>query len=224
MSIQNWPEEERPREKLLAKGAAALADSELLAIFLRVGVAGMSAVALSDHLLKHFGSLANLYQATLSDFSAIKGIGPAKYVQLQATLELAKRVLGSQTAEAPISVAQIQEYIQLILQPLTHEECWVFYLDDQRKLIASECIARGDAAHATFCKKKFTQKLLMHTAPIHAAILAHNHPKSTAKPSFSDIKTTQEIFKLLSLFDIQLLDHLIIGAGSIFSMHEHQLF
>jgi DNA repair protein RadC len=224
MSIQDWPIDERPREKLLARGAPALTDSELLAIFLRVGVTGMSAVDLSEYLLNHFGSLAHLYQAKLSDFEAIKGIGPAKYVQLQATLEMAKRVLGSQTADAPFSAAQMTQYIQMILQPLTHEEFWIFYLNDQRILIGSECIAKGGEAQVFFCKKKFTQQLLSHQTPIYAAILAHNHPAAEAKPSFSDIKTTQEIAALLNCFDIQLIDHLIIGAGSTFSMHAHQLF
>lgn len=222
MSIQDWPKEDRPREKLLAQGADALSDAELLAIFLRVGVVGMSAVDLSEHLLNHFGGLANLYQAKLSDFDAVKGIGQAKYVQLQATLEMARRVLHDHIILKPLSSEQLKEYIHLKLQHSKEEQLWLFYLDEQKILIAAECVAEGQATHLPLAKKTFMQAVLKHQPA--AIIMAHNHPNASMQPSFSDIQTTKIVDVMLNAVDICLVDHFIIGQDGVFSMAECALF
>ncbi|MDR1367209.1 MAG: DNA repair protein RadC [Candidatus Accumulibacter sp.] len=214
MSINDWPKTERPRERLLAQGAPALSDAELLAIFLRVGVKGKSAVDLARELLVSFGSLGALFSAKLSDFSAIPGIGTAKYAQLQAVLEMTKRSLVEEMKlkNAFSSPKAVRDYLRLNLSGLAHEVFFALWLDAQNRLILSEELFRGTLTHTSVYPREVVKKALMHNAA--AIIFAHNHPSGISNASDADKELTRRLKKALDLIDVKVLDHFIVAAQS----------
>lgn len=213
MAITDWPEDERPRERLLAKGAAVLSDAELLAIFLRVGVRGKSAVDLARDLIAHFGSLGKLCSAPLSDFRAFPGMGEAKYAQLQAVLELARRALGEVLRERDLlsSPGAVRDWLRLNLGHLPHEVFMVLLLDTQNRLIEACELFRGTLTQTSVYPREVVKLALAHNAA--AAILAHNHPSGTREPSRADETLTRSLKQALAMVDVQVLDHFIVAGN-----------
>jgi DNA repair protein RadC len=223
MSITDWPEDQRPRERLIKLGAAALSDAELLAVFLRVGVKGKSAVELGHEMLSHFGSLQGLFSAPMGSFSLIHGLGPAKYAQLQAVLELANRALAEQLKENCTlnSPQAVKHYLQLLIGNKSFETFVVLFLDVKNRLIQSEELFRGSLTRASVYPREIVKRALHHNCA--AVILAHNHPSGHTEPSSSDIELTNELKKALSLVDIKVLDHIVVAGNRAHSFAEHGL-
>ncbi len=212
MAITDWPESERPRERLLKHGAGALSDAELLAIFLRVGVKGASAVDLARILLGHFGSLNRLFAATVAEFAEIPGMGSAKYTQLQSVLELARRALREEMAagDALSSPRAVRDWLRLTLGSLPHEVFIVLLLDAQNRLIAAEELFRGTLTQTSVHPREVVKLALAHNAA--GVLLAHNHPSGVAEPSRADEALTQALRQALALVDVKLLDHFIVAG------------
>jgi len=221
MSIKDWPAEERPREKLLAKGAGTLTDAELLAIFLRTGIAGKTAVDLARELLDEFGSLQALLEADQTGFCQGKGLGSAKYTQLQAVLEMAKRhyVEVLQRGDVLTSPEATRAYLSAQLRGYSYEVFACLFLDNQHRVIIFEELFRGTIDSASVYPREVVKKALLHNAA--AVIFAHNHPSGANEPSQSDKQITEKLKQSLSLFDIRVLDHFIIGDGEPYSFAEH---
>jgi len=214
MSITDWPEDERPRERLLARGASALSDSELLAIFLRVGMKGKSAVDLARELIGHFGSLNRLFSATLAELSVIPGMGPAKYVQLQAVLEMSRRALSEElkTNNTLSTPGAVRDFLRLQLAGLPQEVFFALWLDAQNRLIAAEELSRGTLTQTSVYPREVVKRALSHNAA--AVVLAHNHPSGVSEPSSADEILTRELKQALALVDVRVLDHFIIAGSS----------
>ena len=223
MAITDWPAEQRPRERLIKHGAQALSDAELLAVFLRVGVAGKSAVDLGRDMVTHFGSLGRMFAASLDEFSAINGLGPAKFAQLQAVLELARRSLLEelQTGVALSSPQAVKQYLQLLLAPKPYESFAVLFLDVKNRLIACEELFRGTLTHTSVYPREIVKASLAHNAA--GVILAHNHPSGTTDPSAADKSLTQALKQALALVDVRVLDHFVVAAREIYSFLENGL-
>lgn len=219
-SIRHWPAAERPREKLLERGAAALSDAELLAIFLRTGVPGRSAVDLARELIGRFGGLRALMRASEQDFCAQRGLGQAKYVQLQAVLEIARRHLGEtmRRGEALNDPRAAGEFLRLKLQDLEHEVFGALFLDTQHRVLAYEELAQGTLDGAAVYPREVVKRALRHNAA--AVIFAHNHPSGKSEPSAADRLLTERLKQALGLLDIRVLDHLVIGEGAPVSFSE----
>ncbi|HPT48813.1 MAG TPA: DNA repair protein RadC [Accumulibacter sp.] len=215
MAINDWPEDERPRERLLGRGAAALSDAELLAIFLRVGVKGKSAVDLGRELIARFGGLNRLFAATLDEFSVVPGMGPAKYAQLQAVLEMARRALGEEMRQGHVfsSPGAVRDYLRLHLAGLPHEVFFALWLDAQNRLIAAEELFRGTLTQTSVYPREVVKRALWHNAA--AVVLAHNHPSGVAEPSQADQVLTSELKRILTLIEVRVLDHFIVAAQSL---------
>lgn len=211
--ISNWPVEERPREKLLARGAAALSDGELLAIFLRTGVKGKSAVDLARELLKEFHGLRSLLSAPQERFCASKGLGAAKYAQLQAVLEMSRRYLWEEVkrGEALTSPEHTRRYLKTRLYGYPHEVFACLFLDNRHRVIDYEELFRGTIDGASVHPREVVKRALHHNAA--AVILAHNHPSGVTEPSQADAHMTQRLKEALTLVDVRVLDHLIVGDG-----------
>ena len=215
MAITDWPDDERPRERLLTQGAAALSDAELLAIFLRVGVKGMSAVDLARALLAHFDhSLARLAGATPRELTAVNGIGPAKAAQLVATLELARRGLHEQLREktAMNAPAAVRDWLRLKLSNLPHEVFVALWLDAQNRLIADDTLFTGSLTQTSIHPREVVKQALARNAA--AVIIAHNHPSGLAEPSAADRTVTQTLKAALNLVEVRLLDHFIVAGNA----------
>lgn len=212
MAITDWPEDERPREKLLQRGAAALSDGELLALFLRVGVRGKSAVDLARDLLQHFGGLTELCRASPEEFAAFPGMGPAKYAQLQAVMELARRALAEEMRKGSVfdSPQAVRDWLRLRLAALPHEVFLVILLDAQHHLIESHELFRGTLTQTSVYPREVVKLALRHNAA--AVIFAHNHPSGAAEPSIADEQLTRTLKQALALVDIGVLDHFIVGG------------
>lgn len=213
MAIRDWPENERPRERLLRDGAASLSDAELLAIFLRVGLRGKSAVDLARDLMDRFGGIAALCHAPIADFAAVPGMGPAKYVQLQAVLELARRALKEELRGGDIlgSPRQVRDYLRLHLAALPHEVFMVLLLDAQNRMLAAEELFRGTLTQTSVYPREVVKRALSANAA--AVVFAHNHPSGVAEPSTADQLLTASLKQALALVDVKVLDHFIV-AGS----------
>ncbi len=211
MAISQWPVAERPREKLLAKGAEALSDAELLAIFLRTGTRGVTAVDLARQLLDNFGGLKPLLQASEKDFCQHHGLGPAKYVQLQAVLEMAKRHMYEQLSrgDALCSPAQTRQFLSAQLSGYPHEVFACLFLDNRNRVIAFEKMFYGTIDGASVYPREVVRMALKKNAA--ATIFAHNHPSGVAEPSHADEQITQRLKEALALVDIRVLDHFVIG-------------
>jgi DNA repair protein RadC len=216
MSITDWPTGERPREKLLQRGAASLSDAELLAIFLRTGVVGKSAVDLARELLVRFGSLTRLFAAAEKEFCAIHGMGRAKYVQLQAVVEMARRALHEEmhSGDALNSPRAVRDFLQLMLQARQQEVFVAIFLDAQHRVLATEELFHGTLTQTSVYPREIVKRALHHNAA--ALIFAHNHPSGVAEPSEADRLLTEELKKSLRLVDVRVLDHFIVaGAGGL---------
>jgi len=223
MAINNWPRDERPREKLLLRGPAALSDAELLAIFLRTGVPGKSAVALARDLLCEFGNLRALLGADRRRFCASHGLGNAKYAQLQAVLEMARRHQRETLArqDTLTSPAQAQAYLQARLSDYPQEVFACLFLDNRHRVIEYEELFRGTIDGASVHPREVVRRALHHNAA--ALILAHNHPSGIAEPSEADRRITRRLGDALALVDVRVLDHVVVAAGTFISMAEHGL-
>ena len=221
MAITDWPEEQRPRERLIRHGPQALSDAELLAVFLRVGVTGKSAVDLGRDMVGHFGSLNGLFTATLRDFSAINGLGPAKFAQLQAVLELARRALGEELQAGIVlsSPQAVKQYLQLLLGSKAYESFAVLFMDVKNRLIRSEELFRGTLTHTSVYPREVVKAALSHNAA--SIILAHNHPSGTPEPSTADRTLTKALAQALALVDVRVLDHFIVAGRHVYSFAEH---
>ena len=222
-SIKQWPEQERPRERLLQQGAQSLSDAELLAIFLRSGSQQHSAVELSRLLLQHFGSLNAVFDATLTDVSKFHGIGNTKYSQLMAVKELGRRYLQNHINQgADLSRSDlIKDYLRYELLGEQQEVFAVLCLDAQLRKINFKKLFYGSL---NYCSVSINQ-LLRHAIHHHATaiVIAHNHPHGTAQPSFEDKQLTQDIQRACELLEIKLIDHIIIAPEQNFSFAEHRL-
>ncbi|MDR2113008.1 MAG: DNA repair protein RadC [Candidatus Accumulibacter sp.] len=212
MAITDWPKDERPRERLLAHGAVNLSDAELLAIFLRVGAAGKSAVDLARELIEHFGGLNRLFTAGEKEFSAIPGMGRAKYAQLQAVLEMARRALGEGMRErdAFSNPAAVRDYLRLKLSGLAHEVFFALWLDARHRLLAAEELFRGTLAQTSVYPREVLKQALARNAA--AVVFAHNHPSGGTEPSSADEALTRSLSRALALIDVKVLDHFIVAG------------
>lgn len=217
MSIRDWPEGERPREKLLAHGSATLSDAELLAVLLGSGVPGKDAIALGRELLMGAGSLSALLGRPDQSVRAV-GLGPAKRARIAAALELARRSLAEQLAERP-SLANPRDsgkYLRARLRHLPYEVFGCLYLDNRHRVLAFEELFRGTVDGASVHPREVVRACLAHNAC--AVIFAHNHPSGVAEPSAADQAITRELRNALQLVGVRVLDHLVIGAGEPVSM------
>lgn len=214
MGIRDWPEGDRPRERLQRLGAAALSDAELLAIFLRVGVRGKSAVELARDMLKRFdGDLGKLAAAPFRELSTIVGVGPAKASQLAASLELARRALGSKLAAQDVlaSPQAVRDWLRLRLSHTPHEVFLALWLDSGNRLIAAEEMFRGTLNQTSVHPREVVKHGLAHNAA--AVIFAHNHPSGRSEPSGADLALTRALREALALVDIRVVDHFIVAPG-----------
>lgn len=212
MAITDWPEAERPREKLLEHGAGTLSDAELLALFLRVGIKGKTAVDLARDLLLHFGSLTRLCASPADEFASIPGMGLAKYAQLQAVMELARRALSEQMQARDMfdSPATVRNWLRLKIGTLPHEVFCVLLLDARNQLIVAEELFRGTLTQTSVYPREVVKLALRHNAA--AVILAHNHPSGAREPSTADEMLTRTLKQALDLVDVRVLDHFVVTA------------
>lgn len=220
MSISEWPEPERPREKLLSRGANALSDAELLAIFLRTGTRGKTALDIARELLSHFDGLRGLLEATREDVCAAPGVGSAKYAQLQACLALTERFLlhDLDRGEVLQSPDKTRRFLKSRLRSYQQEVFACLFLDNQHRVIKFEELFRGTIDGASVYPREVVKKALAVNAA--AVILAHNHPSGLAEPSQADIRITDKLKSALLLVDIRVLDHMIVGDGEVLSFAE----
>ncbi len=220
MKMSQWPEAERPREKLLNLGAQSLSDAELLAIFLRTGIPGANAVDLARQLLVEFGSLKRLMAANLREFCQGKGLGTAKYVQLQAVLELSRRYFESEPEQKPqfTSSAYTMNFISRRMAHYSQEVFAILLLDSQHQFLHFQPVFFGTINAAPVYPRELVKLALSHNAA--AVILTHNHPSGIAEPSPADQQITQRIVEAMALLDIRVLDHIIVGEGRHTSMAE----
>jgi DNA repair protein RadC len=224
MSFKDLPAEARPREKLIARGAGALGDVELLALLLRTGVAGKNVLQLAQELLDTFRGLAGLLNADLPALGRIKGLGgTAKRAQLAAVLELARRVLAERLKERAVfdSPDAVKHYLQLHLAARPHEVFAALFVDAQHRLIALEELFRGTLTHTSVYPREVVTRALHHQAC--AVVLAHNHPSGCAEPSRADESLTRTLKAALALIDVRVLDHVIVTPGEALSMAERGL-
>lgn len=223
MAITDWPAGERPREKLLQRGAAALSDAELLAIFLRTGVQGKSAVDLARDLIVKFGDLTRLIAASEKDFCAIHGLGQAKFVQLQAVVEISRRALHEEmnAGDALNSPRAVREYLQLLLRTRQQEVFVALFLDAQHRVISTEELFQGTLTQTSVYPREVVKRALYNNAA--AVIFAHNHPSGVAEPSQSDQLLTSALKQALQLVDVRVLDHFIVAGADCLSFAERGL-
>jgi DNA repair protein RadC len=236
MSLKDLPTDAQPREKLLARGPAALSDAELLAILLRTGIVGKGVLQLAQELLDPpvrnalpgqpaggFGGIAGLLHTSASDLERIKGLGPAKRAELVAVLELARRALAQQMTERTVfdSVDAVKHYLQLHLAAKGHEVFAVLFLDSQHRLQTMEELFRGTLTQTSVYPREVVLRALHHQAA--AVVLAHNHPSGSVQPSRADEALTQTLKAALALVDVRVLDHVIVAQGQALSMAEKGL-
>lgn len=223
MAITDWPADERPREKLLAKGAEALSDAELLAIFLRIGVQGKSAVDLARDLLNRFGSLNGIFVATEAEISAVHGMGMSKYAQLQAIFEMVQRALKEEMRERNVltSPEQVRNYLCLRMGQLPQEIFVALFLDAQNRLLESETLFTGTLTQTSVYPREVLKRALHHNAA--AVILAHNHPSGLTEPSRADEVLTRKLKEALDMVDVRVLDHFVVAGNSALSFAERGL-
>ena len=236
MPLKDLPIDAQPREKLLARGPAALSDAELLAILLRTGIVGKGVLQLAQELLDEpqrdsttgqptggFGGIAGLLHTSAADLERIKGLGPAKRAELVAVLELARRALAQQLREREVfdSADTVKHYLQLHLASKGHEVFAVLFLDSQHRLLALEELFRGTLTQTSVYPREVVLRALHHQAA--AVVLAHNHPSGSVQPSRADEQLTQTLKATLALVDVRVLDHVIVAPGQALSMAEKGL-
>ena len=217
MAITDWSTDSRPRERLLSQGAAALSDAELLAIFLRTGIAGKTAVDLGHVLLADFGSLANVLSANKQSFCDRPGLGPAKYAGLQAVLEMAKRAVGQSLKKTNVlgSPCEVNAFLQYWMRDKPFEVFSVLFLDSQNGLIEAKELFRGTVSQTAVYPREVVRNAINLNAS--AVILAHNHPSGCAEPSAADARLTRALKEALAIVDVQVLDHLIVAGPAHYS-------
>ncbi|RNE82444.1 RadC family protein [Vibrio cholerae] len=220
MSLKDLPTESMPREKLLQRGPQSLSDAELLAIFLRTGTHGMNVLALADLLLRDFGSLRALFSASKEQFCRHKGLGEAKFVQLQAVLEMTQRYLAEtlKRGDALTSPQQTKLYLSSVLRDRQREAFYILFLDNQHRVIRDEILFEGTIDAASVYPREVVKRALHHNAA--AVILAHNHPSGVAEPSQADRRITDRLRDTLGLVEIRVLDHFVVGDGEVVSFAE----
>jgi len=223
MALKDLPVDARPREKLLARGPAALADAELLALLLRTGLRGHGVLQLAEQTLASFGGLAGLLRTDADDLKRVKGLGPAKRAEIAAVLELARRSIGQQLAERPVlDVPQrVKDYLRLHLAGRPHEVFAVLFLDARHRLLALEEMFRGTLTQTSVHPREVAKRALALNAA--AVLLAHNHPSGVAEPSRADEFLTQTLVGALALVDVRVLDHFVVGGTDIVSFAERGL-
>ncbi len=220
MSITDWPREERPREKLLLRGPESLSDAELLAIFLRTGVAGQTAVDLARSLLSEFSGLGHLLASDQQRFCRARGLGLAKFAQLQAVLEMSRRYLREQLppSQSLTSPEQTHDYLRARLRHYPYEVFACLFLDNRHRVMRYEELFRGTIDGASVHPREVVKRALEHNAA--ALIFAHNHPSGVAEPSRADRQITRRLRDALALVEIRVLDHIVIGEGEAVSLAE----
>jgi DNA repair protein RadC len=221
--LKDIPAAARPREKLLASGAAALADAELVALLLRTGLKGVSVLQLAQQLLDACGGVRGLLGARPEDLKRVKGLGPAKRAELGAVIELARRAIAQQFAERPVfdAPSTIKDYLQLQLGGRGAEVFAVMFLDAQYRLLRFEEMFHGTLTQTSVYPREVVKRALeCHAA---AVVLAHNHPSGAAEPSRADETLTQALKAALRLVDVQVLDHFVVGHGATLSFAERGL-
>ncbi len=224
MAFKDLPADMRPREKLIARGAAALGDAELLALLLRTGVVGKNVLQLAQELLDTFGGIAGLLNTRVDDLKKIKGLGgTAKRAELTAVLELARRAMAERLKERAVfdSPEAVKHYLQLHIASRPHEVFVALFLDSQHRLIALEELFRGTLTQTSVYPREVVIRALHHHAA--AVVLAHNHPSGGVEPSRADESLTQTLKAALGLVDVRVLDHVIVAAGQTLSMAERGL-
>jgi DNA repair protein RadC len=223
MSLKDLPAELRPREKLLARGAGALSDIELLALLLRTGLPGQGVFGLAEALLLRFGGFAGLLHAQAADLQRIKGLGPAKRAEVSAVVEMARRALAQPLHSAAVFDApqKVKDYVGLHLAARTQEVFAVLFLDGQHRLLKLEEMFHGTLTQTSVHPREVVRRALALNAG--AVVLAHNHPSGLAEPSRADENLTQTLKSALQLVDVRVLDHLIVGQGSVVSLAERGL-
>ncbi len=221
--MKDLPAEQRPREKLLAHGAVALADAELLALLLRTGYKGRGVVAMAGDVLAACQGLAGLLNIEPAKLKAIKGLGPAKRAELLAVMELARRALSQQLKAAPVFDApgRVKDYLALQLGGRPQEVFVVLFLDGQNRLLHTEEMFFGTLTQTSVYPREVIRLALRHNAG--AVVLAHNHPSGVAEPSRADEFLTQTLKTALRLVDVHVLDHIIVGQGQVVSLAERGL-
>lgn len=220
MPITDWPKAERPREKLLNLGAAALSDAELLAIFLRTGTKGRTAVDLARDIVAHFQGLRNLLLAEQNEFCQFSGLGEAKFAQLQAVMELARRHLAETLHRGNFlqNPQATRDYLSARLRDLPYEVFACLFLDNKHRVIEFEILFQGTINGASVHPREVIRKTLKHNAA--ALILAHNHPSGIAEPSSADRHITRQLSDALALIDVRVLDHIVVGDGECVAFSE----
>lgn len=223
MSIRNWPERERPREKLLERGPNVLTEAELLAILLGAGVRGQSALDVARSLLVEFGSLGGLLTAERIRICGTRGLGPARYVVLQASLELARRHYQELMGTSPIPGNRdaLRTFLQMRLRDLPYEVFCCLWLDSRQRVIAFDELFRGTVDQASVHSREVVRQALARNAS--GVILVHNHPSGVAEPSRADEVTTRRLREALAAVEVRLVDHLVIGDGVCESFAERGL-
>jgi len=223
MPIADWPSQEKPREKLLLKGPAALSDAELLAIFLRTGTRGLTAVDLARELLGKFDGLRPLLETDARDLCNVRGLGMAKYVQLKAALELGRRYLEAGLKRDAVlnNPQQTRDYLKSRLRAYPHEVFACLFLDNRHRIIGFEELFTGTIDGASVHPREVVKRGLFHNAA--ALIFAHNHPSGIAEPSEADQAITTRLKEALGLVDIRVLDHFVIGDKEVVSFAERGL-
>jgi DNA repair protein RadC len=221
--MKDLPADQRPREKLLARGAASLVDAELLALLLRTGYRGQGVLALAGEVLHRFGGFAGLLHATAPELAQVKGLGPAKRAELLAVIEMARRALAEQMSERPVfdSPGRVKDFLSLQLHAREHEVFAVMFLDGQHRLLVLEEMFRGTLTQTSVYPREVVKRALALNAG--AVVLAHNHPSGVAEPSRADEYLTQTLKSALQLVDVRVLDHVVVGQGQVVSMAERGL-
>jgi DNA repair protein RadC len=222
-NIAAWPAGERPRERLLAQGAAALTDAELILVILGNGNAGTSALDIARELLGRHRNLSTLFSETPGKLAEAKGVGPTKAAQLKAGIELARRLLREEMTygSALTSPEAVRDYLRLTLASLPHETFVVLFLDSQHRLLAADELFRGTLAQTSVYPREIVKAALAHNAA--AVIFAHNHPSGVAEPSRADELLTQALKQALALVDIRTLDHFVVAGHRVVSFAERGL-
>lgn len=220
MSIKEWPQTERPREKLINKGPESLSDAELLAIFIRTGLPGKSAIELARDMLLESGGLRALLNLPQNQLCLNKGIGTAKYVQFQAGLELGRRYLMEKLDHGDVinSPQASRDYLTMCLRDKPYESFYALYLDTKHRVIHHHELFRGTIDNASVPVREVVKEALKHNAA--AMIVAHNHPSGVAEPSAADKSLTETLFLALGMVGIKLLDHFVVGDGEVVSFAE----
>jgi DNA repair protein RadC len=223
LGIADWPPQERPRERLLAQGAGRLADAELVAVCLRSGIRGKSAVDLARELIAHYQGLAGLLGAEVADLRRVKGLGAAKAAQLAAVLELARRALREElrAGSALTTPSAVRDYLRLTLGSRAHEVFVCVHLDAQHRVIGAEELFRGTLTQTSVYPREVVKAALAANAA--AVIFAHNHPSGVAQPSQADELLTRQLREALALVDVKVLDHFVIAGNQALSFAERGL-